>query len=108
MVVYGSGIMHPPSFCYAMIKIWKCELKSFKIHFLKDNVFYVIFSSSQTRDYVLNEGPYNRLLLFHPWNPIMQEPPAVFDSAHFNFCITGLSSWCICWKLGLFGLCFRG
>lgn len=49
------------------------------------------------RDYILNEGLWNfnnRLLLFHPWNPVTQEPLSVFYSTHFNLCITGLPSWC--------------
>lgn len=101
IVIYGGGTIHPPSFRSAMLMGRKCETEPFKIHFLKDNVFHLISASSQIRDYVLNEdlGNFdNRLLLFHPLNLITQEPPADFDSAHFNFCIT---SWYYTLEIGL-------
>lgn len=87
-----------------MSRSWKCESPPFKMHVLEDNVLHLIFHTSNTRDYVLNEGPgnfSNQLHIIHQWNPITKSPPLVFYYAHFNYCITGLPSWCYTPDAGL-------
>lgn len=103
-VIYRGGEIFPNGFCIAMSRSWKCESSLFKMHMLDDNVLHLIFHSSKTGDYVLNEGPWNfnnQLLIIHPWNLVMKAPPSVFDAAHFNYCITNLPSWCYTLEIGL-------
>lgn len=56
MVIYGYGTIHAPGFCIALSKPLKCARESFKMHVLKDNIFHLIFYTSQTRDQVLFAG----------------------------------------------------
>lgn len=58
-IIYMGGEFFSSGFRIAMPRSLKCESSPFKMHVLNGDVLHLIFHSSKTRDYVLNEGLWN-------------------------------------------------